>query len=76
MPLNHSEETHRQLLERIPQATGRGLPEWFKALDDGPAFLRSDEQVSWLRDEYGLSQGYASAICHERAVTKAKLKLA
>jgi hypothetical protein len=65
MFLHHSEETHRNLVARIPHATGRDLPEWFKALDAGPAFLRFDEKVNWLRDEHGLAHGHATAIILE-----------
>ena len=53
MSLNHSEETHRNLVARVPRATGRELPEWFQALEAGPAFLRFDDRVRWLRDEHG-----------------------
>ena len=65
MSLNHSQKTHQNLVARIPAATGRDLPEWFRALEDGPAFLRFEERVNWLRDEHGLSHGYATAIVHE-----------
>jgi hypothetical protein len=65
MSLNHSPETHQNLLERIPSATGRDLGEWFSAIDEGPSFLRLDEQANWLRDEHGLTHGYASALAHE-----------
>jgi len=65
MSLNHSEATHQQLLDRVPTATGRGIDEWFKALEAGPALLRFEERVNWLRDEHGLSHGHASAIVHE-----------
>ena len=65
MSLHHSESTHQQLLDRVPQATGRELSEWFKALEDGPSLLRFDERVNWLRDEHGLAHGHASAIVHE-----------
>jgi len=65
MSLNHSEATHEQLIARVPQATGRDLPEWFRALDDGPGLLRFDERVNWLRDEHNLSHGHATAIVHE-----------
>lgn len=71
MALHHSEETHRQLVERIPSATGRDLKEWFGQIDDGPGFLRFDERVSWLRDEYGISHGHATAIVHEHNKRKA-----
>jgi hypothetical protein len=65
MTLHHSEETHRNLLTRVPAATGKELPEWFKAIDDGPSFLRFEDRVNWLRDEHGISHGHASAIVHE-----------
>lgn len=65
MSLHHSEATHQQLLDRVPQATGRDLSEWFRALEDGPGLLRFDERVNWLRDEHGLAHGHASAIVHE-----------
>jgi hypothetical protein len=65
MSLNHSEETHQLLVARLPQVTGRELPEWFQALDDGPSFLRFDDRVRWLRDEHGLAHGPATAIVHE-----------
>ncbi|RJL33307.1 DUF4287 domain-containing protein [Bailinhaonella thermotolerans] len=65
MSLNHSPETHSKLIARVPTITGRELPEWFQALDNGPAFLRCEERTNWLADEHGLSHGYASAIVHE-----------
>lgn len=71
MSLNHSEETHRNLVARVPQATGRDLSEWFTLLEDGPAFLRFDDRVSWLRDEYSLAHGHATAIVHEHDLRRA-----
>ncbi|HEX6920917.1 MAG TPA: DUF4287 domain-containing protein [Actinomycetes bacterium] len=71
MSLNHSEATHKQLIERVPQATGRDLPEWFKALEAGPALLRFEERVNWLRDEHNLSHGHATAIVHEHDMVRA-----
>ena len=65
MSLHHSQETHKQLLSRLPKTTGRELPEWFRALEDGPGLLRFEERVNWLRDEHNLSHGYATAIVHE-----------
>ncbi len=65
MSLHHSEETHQTLLARIPEVTGRQLPEWFAFLDAGPGLVRFDERVSWLRDEHELPRGYAQAIVHE-----------
>ena len=65
MALHHSEETHQMLVARIPEATGRSLQEWLGQLDAGPGFLRFDERVRWLRDEYNLAHGHATAIVHE-----------
>ncbi len=72
MTVHHSEETHRNLVERVPQVTGRDLTEWFHEIEQGPSFVRFDERVSWLRDEHELPHGYASAICreHERHRTQ------
>ncbi len=63
--LQHSLETHHNLVAKIPAVTGRHLPEWFKALEEGPAFLRFEDRVHWLREEHGLSHGHATAIIHE-----------
>jgi hypothetical protein len=70
MSLHHSEETHRNLLARVPQATGRQLSEWFQAMEDGPAFLRFDDRVRWLREEFSLAHGHATAIVHEFDLVK------
>ncbi len=71
MSLHHSEETHRNLVARVPEATGRDLPEWFKALDAGPSLLRFEDRVRWLRLEHNLSHGHATAIVHEHDLRKA-----
>jgi hypothetical protein len=71
MSLHHSEETHRNLVARVPEATGRGLPEWFRTMEDGPSFLRFDDRVNWLRDEFGISHGHATAIVHEHNLVRA-----
>jgi len=65
MSLHHSEETHQNLLARIPLVTGRDLTDWFQAVADGPGLVRFEERVTWLRNMHGLSYGYASAIVHE-----------
>lgn len=74
MSLPHSDETHQSMVARIPDVTGRQLPEWFQEIEQGPALLRFDERVSWLRDEHSLPHGYARAIVHEhdkrRAATR------
>ncbi|WP_084957154.1 DUF4287 domain-containing protein [Thermoactinospora rubra] len=68
MSLNHSPETQSKLIARVPAVTGRELPEWFRAIDNGPSFLRCEERANWLADEHGISHGYAAAIVleHER----------
>jgi Domain of unknown function (DUF4287) len=65
MTLHHSEETHQQLVDRVPVATGRPMKDWFAVVEDGPALARFEERVNWLRDEHDLSHGYATAIIHE-----------
>ena len=76
MTLHHSEETHQQLVDRVPSVTGRELSDWFATLEDGPTFSRFDERVKWLQDEHSLSHGYATAIVHELDKVKAARKLA
>ncbi len=71
MSLHHSEETHRQLLARIPSATGRDLKEWFGHLEAGPGILRFEDRVNWLREEFGLAHGHATAIVHEHNLRRA-----
>ena len=69
MSVHHSEETHRNLIERVPQITGRAMPEWFHEIDAGPSFTRLEERVNWLSDEHAISHGFATAIVreHEKA---------
>ncbi len=65
MSLPHSEETHRNLVERVPKITGRQMPEWFHEIDAGPSFARFDERANWLSDEHAIPHGFASAIVRE-----------
>jgi hypothetical protein len=65
MTVNSSDETHRNLVARVPQVTGRGLSDWFHEIENGPSFSRFDERVNWLRDEHELPAGYANAIVRE-----------
>jgi hypothetical protein len=71
MSLHHSEQTHHNLLARIPESTGRALADWFRVVDAGPALMRFEERVTWLRGEFDLSHGYATAIIHEHDVRRA-----
>ncbi len=71
MALHHSDETHQLLVARVPEATGSSLEEWFGRLDSGPGLLRFDERVQWLRDEYDVAHGHATAIVHEHDLKKA-----
>jgi hypothetical protein len=72
MALHHSEETHQLLVAKVPTVTGRQLQEWFQCIDDGPTFSRFDDRVRWLRDEYGLAHGHATAIVHERDLWRSR----
>ena len=65
MSHQHSEETHQSLLKRVPDVTGRALPQWFEEIENGPALLRFEERVTWLRDEHEIPHGYAQCIVHE-----------
>lgn len=76
MSLHHSEETHNNLIARIPQSTGRALADWFREVDAGPALMRFEERVTWLRDEFNISHGYAVAIIHEHDVRRAARAMA
>ncbi|MDG4859193.1 DUF4287 domain-containing protein [Streptomyces sp. T-3] len=75
MSLVFSEETHRNLLARIPHCTGREVSDWLRAVEDGPSFLRNEEKVSWLRGEYNLAYGHAKAIVHEYDMRRAARRL-
>jgi len=72
MGLHHSEETHQLLVARVPQATGKDLPEWFQRLESGPAFSRFEDRVRWLRNEFDLAHGHATAIVHEHALQRSR----
>ncbi|MBO7937112.1 MULTISPECIES: DUF4287 domain-containing protein [Streptomyces] len=69
-----SEETHRNLLARIPHCTGREVSDWLRTIGDGPA-LRFEEKVSWLRHEHNLAYGHAKALIHEYDLRRAARKL-
>jgi hypothetical protein len=62
--------THKNVIGRIPAATGHDLIEWLRRVESGPKFLRADERARWLNDEHGLTHGYASAIVHEYEVRR------
>ncbi|MEV0845420.1 DUF4287 domain-containing protein [Streptomyces sp. NPDC049954] len=70
-----SEETHRNLLARIPECTGREVADWLRAVDEGPSLRRFEEKVSWLRGEHDLAYGHAKAIVHEYDLRRAARKL-
>ena len=75
MSMHHSEETHKQLVARVPQATGRELPEWFAALEQGPSLMRFEERVNWLQDEHNIAHSHACAIVHEYDKQRANRKI-
>lgn len=74
-PTHFSAEIHRNLIDRIPQCTGREVSDWLRALADGPSFLRFDDKVSWLRSEHSLSYGHAKALVHESDLRRAARNL-
>jgi hypothetical protein len=75
MSQTFSEETHRNLLSRIPTRTGHEISEYLRSLEDGPALLRFEEKVDYLRREHEeLSSGYARALVHEFDLRRAARK--
>lgn len=70
------EETHRNLLDRIPDRTGQDVSHWLRKVDEGPAFFRFEEKVGWLRSEHQLAHGHAKAIVveHDRRRGRAARK--
>lgn len=66
-----SEETHRNMLSRIPHVTGREVGDWLRAVDEGPALFRFEERVTWLKNEHNISSGHAKAIIHEYDLRRA-----
>jgi hypothetical protein len=60
MTLHHSEETHQLLVDRVPDATGKPMKDWFALVEQGPSFTRFEDRVNWLRDEHDLS----ARLCH------------
>ncbi|MFI5615882.1 DUF4287 domain-containing protein [Streptomyces sp. NPDC051567] len=71
MSVEFSEQTHRNMIDRIPRATGRELSDWLRTVDEGPSLVRPWERVSWLRGAYELSYGQAKAIVHEYHLRRA-----
>ncbi|MEV8534387.1 DUF4287 domain-containing protein [Streptomyces sp. NPDC051211] len=74
MSVEFSEQTHRNMIDRIPQTTGRDLSDWLRAVDEGPSLVRFEEKISWLRGAYELSYGQAKAILHEYDLRRAARK--
>ena len=72
MTLNHSMEIHNGVLARVPEITGRQIPQWFAMLDEGPALLRFEDRVSWLRGEHDMPLGFAQAIVHEHDLRRSR----
>jgi hypothetical protein len=75
MSQTFSEETHRNMLSRIPHCTGRAISDWLRTVEEGPALVRFEEKVGWLRAEHDLAYGHAKAIVHEYDLRRAARKL-
>lgn len=69
--LHHSEQTHANLVARLPEATGLAMAEWFQKVADGPPLTRFEERVHWLQDEYQIPHSYATAVVHEFDMARA-----
>ncbi|MCB5179070.1 DUF4287 domain-containing protein [Streptomyces antimicrobicus] len=75
MSVEFSEQTHRNMIDRIPLTTGRDLSDWLRTVDEGPSLVRFEEKLSWLRGAYELSYGQAKAIIHEHGLRRAARRL-
>ncbi|WP_424213433.1 DUF4287 domain-containing protein [Streptomyces sp. BI20] len=75
MSVEFFEETHRNMISRIPRCTGRELAWWLREVDEGPSLVRFEEKVSWLRGAHELSYGQAKAIIHEYDLRRAARRL-
>ncbi|GHI89299.1 DUF4287 domain-containing protein [Streptomyces xanthophaeus] len=71
MSVEFSEQTHRNMIDRIPRTTGRDMSDWLRAVDEGPSLVRFEEKVSWLLGAHELSYGQAKAIIHEYDLRRA-----
>ncbi|MEU8432788.1 DUF4287 domain-containing protein [Streptomyces sp. NPDC029216] len=71
MSVEFSEQTHRNMIDRIPETTGREISDWLRTVDEGPSLLRFEEKVSWLLGAHDLSHGQAKAIVHEYGLRRA-----
>ncbi|MFF3215164.1 DUF4287 domain-containing protein [Streptomyces sp. NPDC002886] len=74
MSVEFSEQTHRNMIDRIPRSTGRELSDWLRTVEDGPSLVRFEEKVSWLLGAHELSYGQAKAIIHEHDLRRAARK--
>ncbi|MFD3535520.1 DUF4287 domain-containing protein [Streptomyces sp. NPDC058664] len=70
-----SEETHRNMLARIPRRTGREIADWMRTVEEGPSLLRFEDRVNWLRGAHDLAYGHAKAILHEYDLRRAARRL-
>ncbi|MEU8761938.1 DUF4287 domain-containing protein [Streptomyces sp. NPDC048659] len=75
MSYTFSEETHRNLLARIPRCTGREIADWLRIVEEGPSLLRFEDKVSWLRGAHSLAHGHAKAIIHEHDLRRAARRM-
>ena len=74
MSVHHSAQTHQTLISRMPEVTGKAISHWLDCLETGPALMRFEERVIWLRDEHSIPHGYASAIVHEQDLRRGVLR--
>lgn len=58
------EQMRASMIENLPENTGRTLPEWLDLVGK-QGLSRHGEIVQWLKEEHGLSHGYANLITHE-----------
>lgn len=59
------EEMQASMIANLPEKTGRSLEEWVE-LVRGSGHEKHGQMVKFLKDEHGLSHGYANLVAHVR----------
>lgn len=58
-----SNEMLQKMISNLPEKTGKTLEEWLKILKS-KSFAKHSEAVNFLKNEYGVSHGFANTIVH------------
>ena len=59
-----SDEMVESMIANLEEKTGKGLEEWI-AIVHGSGFEKHGQQVSFLKQTYGIGHGYANLVAHK-----------